>query len=177
VVGAIAAGMVVLSARIPLSGFSAADNKQDSPFLFAVFRLEGILGVGSGALAVALAAATLAASRARAWGRLLAGGLAVLVATDVAARGIHVDDVDVVVHYDPPDDHKSYVHRSGRTARAGNAGVVATFVLWNQELDVEKVQRRLGMREQIIEVFSNDPRLADLTTLDGPAPRRKAVSA
>ncbi len=100
----------------------------------------------------------------------------VLVATDVAARGIHVDGVDVVVHYDPPEDHKSYVHRSGRTARAGNAGVVVTFVLWNQELDVEKVQRRLGMREPIIEVFSNDPRLADLASLDGPAPRRKAVS-
>ena len=86
----------------------------------------------------------------------------VLVATDVAARGIHVDDVDVVVHYDPPEEHKSYVHRSGRTARAGNEGMVVTFVLWNQELEVERLQRRLGMREPIIEVFSNDPRLANL---------------
>ncbi len=100
----------------------------------------------------------------------------VLVATDVAARGIHVDDVDVVVHYDPPEEHKAYVHRSGRTARAGNDGIVVTFVLWNQELDVEKLQRRLGMREPIIEVFSNDARLADLASLDAPAPRRK-VSA
>jgi superfamily II DNA/RNA helicase len=83
----------------------------------------------------------------------------------------------VVVHFDPPEEHKSYVHRSGRTARAGNAGIVVTFVLWNQELDVEKLQRRLGLREPIIEVFSNDPRLADLATLDGPAPRRKAMSA
>ena len=91
---------------------------------------------------------------------------AVLVATDVAARGIHVDDVDVVVHFDPPEEHKGYTHRSGRTARAGREGVVVTFVLWNQELDVEKLQRRLGMREPIIEVFSNDPRLADLVTLD-----------
>ena len=97
----------------------------------------------------------------------------ILVATDVAARGIHVDDVDVVVHYDPPEEQKAYVHRSGRTARAGNAGIVATFVLWNQELEVERLQRRLGMREQIVEVFSNDPRLADLASLDGPAPRRK----
>jgi superfamily II DNA/RNA helicase len=104
------------------------------------------------------------------------GNHGVLVATDVAARGIHVDDVDVVVHYDPPEEHKSYVHRSGRTARAGNAGVVVTFVLWNQELDVEKLQRRLGLRQPIVEVFSNDPRLADLVTLDGPAPSRK-VSA
>jgi superfamily II DNA/RNA helicase len=101
----------------------------------------------------------------------------VLVATDVAARGIHVDDIDVVVHYDPPDDHKAYVHRSGRTARAGNSGIVVTFVLWNQELDVEKLQRRLAMREPIVEVFSNDPRLADLGALEGPAPRRRAVSA
>jgi len=100
----------------------------------------------------------------------------VLVATDVAARGIHVDDVDVVVHYDPPEEHKSYVHRSGRTARAGNEGIVVTFVLWNQELEVERLQRRLGMREPIIEVFSNDPRLADLATLDSPAPRRKAAT-
>jgi superfamily II DNA/RNA helicase len=101
----------------------------------------------------------------------------VLVATDVAARGIHVDDVDVVVHYDPPEEQKSYTHRSGRTARAGNEGIVVTFVLWDQELDVDKLQRRLGMREPIIEVFSNDPRLADLVTLDGPAPKRKKVSA
>jgi superfamily II DNA/RNA helicase len=99
----------------------------------------------------------------------------VLVATDVAARGIHVDDVDVVVHYDPPEEHKSYVHRSGRTARAGNEGMVVTFVLWDQELDVEKLQRRLGMREPIIEVFSNDVRLANLVALDGPAPRRKTA--
>jgi superfamily II DNA/RNA helicase len=99
----------------------------------------------------------------------------VLVATDVAARGIHVDDVDVVVHYDPPEEQKSYVHRSGRTARAGNEGMVVTFVLWDQELEVERLQRRLGMREPIIEVFSNDPRLASLVELDGPAPRRKTA--
>ncbi|HEX7748807.1 MAG TPA: DEAD/DEAH box helicase, partial [Bordetella sp.] len=59
-----------------------------------------------------------------------AGELEVLVATDVAARGIHVDDIDVVVHYDPPEDHKTYLHRSGRTARAGESGVVVTLVLW-----------------------------------------------
>ena len=101
----------------------------------------------------------------------------ILVATDVAARGIHVDDVDVVVHYDPPEEQKAYVHRSGRTARAGNAGIVVTFVLWDQELEVERLQRRLGMREQIVEVFSNDPRLADLGSLDSPAPRRKVAAS
>jgi superfamily II DNA/RNA helicase len=105
------------------------------------------------------------------------GQHAVLVATDVAARGIHVDDVDVVVHFDPPDEHKGYVHRSGRTARAGRTGIVVTFVLWNQELEVERLQRRLGLRAPIVEVFSNDLRLADLTTIDGPAPRRVATTA
>ncbi|HEY5171419.1 MAG TPA: DEAD/DEAH box helicase [Acidimicrobiia bacterium] len=86
----------------------------------------------------------------------------VLVATDVAARGIHVDDVDVVVHYDPPEDHKAYLHRSGRTARAGGSGVVATLVLWNEILDVERIQKRLSLRAPIVEIFSNDPRLDDL---------------
>jgi superfamily II DNA/RNA helicase len=116
-------------------------------------------------------------ARERALRDFTEGNHAVLVATDVAARGIHVDDVDVVVHFDPPDEHKGYVHRSGRTARAGNEGIVVTFVLWNQELDVERLQRRLGMREPIIEVFSNDPRLADLVALDAPAPRRRVASA
>jgi superfamily II DNA/RNA helicase len=116
-------------------------------------------------------------ARERALKDFSVGNHGVLVATDVAARGIHVDDIDVVVHYDPPEEHKSYVHRSGRTARAGNAGIVVTFVLWNQELDVERLQRRLGLRGPIVEVFSNDLRLADLASLDGPAPRRKAVPA
>lgn len=94
------------------------------------------------------------------------GKLPVLVATDVAARGIHVDDVDVVVHYDPPDDHKTYLHRSGRTARAGESGVVVTLVLWNQELEVKRLMRRLTIDQPIVEVFSNDPRLADLAAWD-----------
>jgi len=113
-------------------------------------------------------------ARERALADFAAGNHAVLVATDVAARGIHVDDVDVVAHFDPPDDHKSYLHRSGRTARAGNSGIVVTLVLWDQELAVERLQRRLGIRAPIIEVFSNDARLAALETLDTPAPRRAA---
>jgi len=89
--------------------------------------------------------------------------LPVLVATDVAARGLDIEDVDVVVHYDPPEDHKAYLHRSGRTARAGGKGVVATLVLWDQILDVERIQKRLGLVAPIDEIFSNDPRLADLS--------------
>jgi len=95
-----------------------------------------------------------------------AGTQQVLVATDVAARGIHVDAIDVVVHYDPPEDQKGYLHRSGRTARAGVAGVVATLVLWDQMLHVERLQKRLGVHQPIVEVFSNDTRLADLAAWD-----------
>lgn len=98
-----------------------------------------------------------------------AGKLAVLVATDVAARGIHVDDVDIVIHFDPPEDHKNYLHRSGRTARAGESGVVVTLVLWNEELEIKRLQRRLGMDLPMVEVFSNDKRLADLSAWDPSA--------
>ncbi len=101
-------------------------------------------------------------SREKALEDFTAGRLHVLVATDVAARGLDIDDVDVVVHYDPPEDHKAYLHRSGRTARAGGSGVVATLVLWNEILDVERIQKRLSLRAPIVEIFSNDPRLADL---------------
>jgi superfamily II DNA/RNA helicase len=87
----------------------------------------------------------------------------VLVATDVAARGLHIDDIDVVVHYDPPEDHKAYLHRSGRTARAGVAGLVVTLVLWNQEIEVRRLQKRVGLAEPLVEMFSNDPRLNDLS--------------
>lgn len=95
------------------------------------------------------------------------GKLPVLVATDVAARGLHIEAIDVVIHYDPPEDHKTYLHRSGRTARAGAAGVAVTLVLWDQHMDAEKLQKRLGIREPIVEVFSNDKRLENLTDWDG----------
>ncbi len=72
-----------------------------------------------------------------------------LIATDVAARGIHVDGVASVVHYDPPEDHKAYIHRSGRTARAGAAGVVVSLVQPEQVKDVRRMQRDIGIDEQI----------------------------
>ena len=100
--------------------------------------------------------------RERALADFPAGKLSALVATDVAARGIHVDDVDVVIHYDPPTDHKTYLHRSGRTARAGESGVVVSLALWNQELEIRRMQKRLGLDLPLIEVFSNDPRLSDV---------------
>jgi superfamily II DNA/RNA helicase len=102
------------------------------------------------------------------------GKLPVLVATDVAARGIHVDDIDIVIHYDPPEDAKTYLHRSGRTARAGESGLVVTMVLWDQELEVRRMQRRLALDLPIVEMLSNDVRLGDLQAWDPiaePAPK------
>jgi superfamily II DNA/RNA helicase len=94
------------------------------------------------------------------------GKTKVLVATDVAARGIHVDDVEVVLHFDPPDDHKTYLHRSGRTARAGGSGLAVSLVRWDGELHVKRLQKRLGLDIPIVEMFSNDPRLTDLANWD-----------
>ena len=73
------------------------------------------------------------------------GGVRVLVATDVAARGVHVDNVDLVVHVDPPVEHKAYLHRSGRTARAGAAGTVVTVVLPEQRRDVKDLLRKAAI--------------------------------
>ena len=101
-------------------------------------------------------------AREQALDRFTAGKLPALVATDVAARGLDIEGVDVVVHFDPPEDHKAYLHRSGRTARAGEGGVAVTLVLWDQELAIERLQRRLGLDAPLVEVFSNDPRLKDL---------------
>jgi len=102
------------------------------------------------------------AQREKALADFSAGRLAVLVATDVAARGLHIDAVDVVIHYDPPEDHKAYLHRSGRTARAGSTGVVVSLLLWNQMVEAEVIMRRLALKRPIVEVFSNNPNLKDL---------------
>ena len=72
-----------------------------------------------------------------------------LVATDVAARGIHVDGVTLVVHYDPPEDHKTYVHRSGRTARAGAGGVVVSLLTPAQTKDARKMMRKIDLDEPV----------------------------
>jgi superfamily II DNA/RNA helicase len=101
-------------------------------------------------------------AREKALNDFTAGKLRVLVATDVAARGIHVDEIGIVIHFDPPEDHKTYLHRSGRTARAGTSGVVATLVLWDQENEVRMLQKRLGLQLPLVEIFSNDPRLENL---------------
>ena len=77
-----------------------------------------------------------------------AGEARVLVATDIAARGVHVDEVELVVHVDPPMEHKAYLHRSGRTARAGSSGDVVTVVLPEQRRDTQLLLRRAGITAQ-----------------------------
>ncbi len=87
--------------------------------------------------------------RSKALSLFSGGTVEALVATDVAARGIHVDDVACVVHYDPPADVKDYLHRSGRTARAGASGVVVSLIGRNQTRTARRMQRDLGLREDI----------------------------
>jgi superfamily II DNA/RNA helicase len=81
-------------------------------------------------------------ARTRALAAFAAGTVPVLVATDIAARGIHVEGIDLVVHFDPPAEPKAYLHRSGRTARAGAAGTVITLALPEQATEVAKLHRR-----------------------------------
>jgi superfamily II DNA/RNA helicase len=92
----------------------------------------------------------------------------VLVATNVAARGLDIDGVDVVVHYDPPENSRTYLHRSGRTARAGEAGLVVTLVEWDQLNAMRTIQNEAGLLEPIVKMFSNDDRLDDLATWQAP---------
>ena len=102
--------------------------------------------------------------RERSLRRFAEGKLSILVATDVAARGIDVDDIGAVIHYDPAKDSKDYLHRSGRTARAGRDGWAITFVEYNQHTQMRILQRRLELPlKPAIEVFSNDERLRNLS--------------
>ena len=97
------------------------------------------------------------------------GRTPVLVATDVAARGIHIDDVSLVVHVDPPADPKDYLHRAGRTARAGDSGTVVTLVTAAERRDVERLMRLAGVRATQTEVAPGDAALARITGARPPS--------
>lgn len=90
------------------------------------------------------------------------GEARVLVATDIAARGVHVDEVELVVHVDPPVEHKAYLHRSGRTARAGNSGDVVTVVLPEQRKDTHALLRRAGIHVTPQEVAADSTQVQAL---------------
>ena len=105
------------------------------------------------------------AAREKAISRFTDNKLKVLVATDVAARGIDIDDVACVIHYVPPIDTKAYLHRSGRTARAGRDGWAVTLAEYNQHTTCRIIQRALRLQLSApVEVFSNDKRLQDLNS-------------
>ncbi len=91
------------------------------------------------------------------------GRVRVLVATDIAARGIHVDDVGLVVHVDPPSEHKAYLHRSGRTARAGAKGRVVTVMTHEQRRDVRQLMRRASIKPITTDVAPNSGKITELT--------------
>ena len=103
------------------------------------------------------------------------GETRVLVATDIAARGVHVDEVELVVHIDPPSEHKAYLHRSGRTARAGNAGDVVTVVLPEQRKDTQALLRRAGIHVTPQLVAADSPAVqalvGELAPYQAPAPK------
>ena len=107
--------------------------------------------------------------RTRSLRQFMDGNVQALVATDVAARGIHVDDVASVIHYDPPEDHKAYLHRSGRTARAGRGGLVVSLLQPEQMGEARRMQRRLGLKQAI-----TLPDAGDLPTESGAASERPA---
>jgi superfamily II DNA/RNA helicase len=94
------------------------------------------------------------------------GSTRVLVATDIAARGIHVDDIALVVHVDPPAEHKAFLHRSGRTARAGAEGIVVTVMMPEQTKDVRDLARAAGISPIVTKVEPGHPLLHELA---GPA--------
>ena len=94
------------------------------------------------------------------------GRATALVATDIAARGIHVDDVSLVIHADPPVEHKAYLHRSGRTARAGNDGTVITLATEEQRSDVKQLARKAGINPTVTKLGLGDPLLAKLAPGD-----------
>ena len=102
------------------------------------------------------------AARARNLSAFSSGRADTLVATDIAARGIHVDDIALVIHADPPEEHKAYLHRSGRTARAGATGTVITLMTDNQRRNVRALTKSAGIEPTTTRVTPEDDFLAEL---------------
>ena len=107
-------------------------------------------------------------ARQRALDGFAAGHPRVLVATDVAARGIHVDDVDLVVHFDPPNDSKDYLHRSGRTARAGASGTALSLVQPGEVRDVAALHKNAGVSPTSVDVHPGHQAVRDLAASGEP---------
>ncbi|MEV0373511.1 DEAD/DEAH box helicase [Streptomyces sp. NPDC050636] len=141
----------------------------------------------SGVHAAALHSGKSQPQRTRTLAQFKNGQLTVLVATNVAARGLHVDDLDLVVNVDPPTDPKDYLHRAGRTARAGESGSVVTLVLSSQRREMSRLIAGAGIEPTITKVRSGEAELSRITGAKAPsgtpldggpaAPRAKNTNA
>ncbi|MEV0124830.1 DEAD/DEAH box helicase [Streptomyces sp. NPDC050703] len=134
----------------------------------AVDRLTTHL-LSSGVRAAALHGGKSQPQRTRTLAQFKSGQVTALVATNVAARGIHVDDLDLVVNVDPPADHKDYLHRGGRTARAGGSGSVVTLVTSAQRRDMSRLLATAGITPQTAQVRSGDAELTRVTGARTPS--------
>ncbi|PWI06583.1 DEAD/DEAH box helicase [Streptomyces sp. NWU339] len=134
----------------------------------AVDRLTKDL-LNSGVRAAALHGGKSQPQRTRTLTQFKTGHVTVLVATNVAARGIHVDNLDLVVNVDPPTDHKDYLHRGGRTARAGESGSVVTLVTPNQRRAMSRLMTAAGITPQTTPVRSGEEALSQITGAQTPS--------
>ncbi|MFI5642892.1 DEAD/DEAH box helicase [Streptomyces goshikiensis] len=125
--------------------------------------------LSSGVRAAALHGGKSQPQRTRTLTQFKSGHVSVLVATNVAARGIHVDNLDLVVNVDPPTDPKDYLHRGGRTARAGESGSVVTLVLANQRRDMTRLMQAAGITPQTTQVHSGEEALTRITGAQAPS--------
>ncbi|WP_406373367.1 DEAD/DEAH box helicase [Streptomyces sp. NBC_00647] len=134
----------------------------------AVDRLTEHL-LNSGVRAASLHGGKSQPQRTRTLSQFKTGHVTVLVATNVAARGIHVDQLDLVVNVDPPSDPKDYLHRGGRTARAGESGSVVTLVTPNQRRDMTRLMAAAGITPQTSQVRSGEEELSRITGAQAPS--------
>ena len=125
--------------------------------------------LNSGVRAAALHGGKSQPQRTRTLAQFKTGDVTVLVATNVAARGIHVDNLDLVVNVDPPSDHKDYLHRGGRTARAGESGSVVTLVLPGQRRDMTRLMSTAGITPHSTKVRSGEAELSRITGAQAPS--------
>ncbi|MER5777039.1 DEAD/DEAH box helicase [Streptomyces sp. NPDC002039] len=125
--------------------------------------------LNSGVRAAALHGGKSQPQRTRTLAQFKTGHVTVLVATNVAARGIHVDNLDLVVNVDPPTDHKDYLHRGGRTARAGESGSVVTLVTPNQRREMTRLMAAAGIVPQTTQVRSGEAELHRITGAQTPS--------
>ncbi|WP_112491751.1 DEAD/DEAH box helicase [Streptomyces bacillaris] len=125
--------------------------------------------LASGVRAAALHGGRSQPQRNRTLDQFKNGQVTALVATNVAARGIHVDDLDLVVNVDPPTDHKDYLHRGGRTARAGESGSVVTLVLPDEKREMTRLMQDAGIAPRTTRVTSSDAELSRITGAREPS--------